>query len=150
MATTTMETPRSATPWHLWVVGVIALLWNGFGGYDFVMSNLGGGQAYLHSMKMTDGQIAAMHALPAWMLIDWSVGVWGSVLGSILLLLRVRWAVHAFVASLAGLLISIAYYHSTANGKLMAVTPAFSAVLVAVCLLLVWYAWMMAKRGVLR
>ena len=27
------------TPWHLWVVGVVSLLWNGFGGYDFIMSD---------------------------------------------------------------------------------------------------------------
>ena len=27
-----------STPWHLWVVGVVSLLWNAFGGYDFIMS----------------------------------------------------------------------------------------------------------------
>ena len=29
-----------ATPAHLWVVGVLALLWNLFGAYDYVMSRL--------------------------------------------------------------------------------------------------------------
>ena len=30
------------TPWHLWLVGVVSLLWNGFGGYDFIMSTTQG------------------------------------------------------------------------------------------------------------
>jgi hypothetical protein len=150
MVTTTIGASRRFTPWHLWVVGAVAVLWNGFGGYDFVMSHLGGGEAYLRSMKMTDAQIDALHAMPAWMTVDWAVGVWGSVLGSILLLLRSRWAVHAFAASLAGLLISIAYYHLTANGELIATPVPISALLVAACLFFLWYAWTMAKRGVLR
>ena len=32
----------TATPWHLWAVGVLALLWNGFGGYDFIMTTTQG------------------------------------------------------------------------------------------------------------
>ena len=29
-----MNSMTVKTPWHLWVVGVLALLWNGFGAYD--------------------------------------------------------------------------------------------------------------------
>ena len=76
-------------------------------------------------------------------------GVWGSVLGSILLLARMRWAVQAFAVSLAALLISIAYYHLTTNGKLLAAPAVMSAVLVAACAVFLWYAWAMGKRGVL-
>jgi hypothetical protein len=28
------------TPWHLWVVGILSLLWNAFGGYDYTMTQL--------------------------------------------------------------------------------------------------------------
>lgn len=31
MTETTTNTLVTRTPWHLWVVGVIAVLWNGFG-----------------------------------------------------------------------------------------------------------------------
>ena len=27
------------TPWHVWLVGVLSLLWNAYGGYDFIMTN---------------------------------------------------------------------------------------------------------------
>ena len=31
---------RTSPPWHLWVVGVLSLLWNAFGATDFVMTML--------------------------------------------------------------------------------------------------------------
>jgi hypothetical protein len=30
--------PNIVTPWHLWLVGVLALLWNSFGAFDYVMT----------------------------------------------------------------------------------------------------------------
>jgi hypothetical protein len=51
---------------------------------------------------MTDAQIAFMARYPSWMHAVWALGVWGSVLGSILLLLRSKWAFHAFAVSIAG------------------------------------------------
>jgi hypothetical protein len=146
MTAATADAPRA--PWHLWVVGVVSVLWNGFGACDYIMSHTG--DAYLRSMGMNDSTVAAYHAMPMWMTVDWTVGVWGSVLGSVLLLLRMRWAFHAFVVSLAGLVISICYYHLTANGRLMAVNPAISAMLTVICILFAAYSWAMARRGVLR
>jgi hypothetical protein len=40
--------------------------------------------------------------MPAWMTGVWAIGVWGALAGSVLLLLRSKWAVHVFAASLAG------------------------------------------------
>ena len=31
---------RARTPVHLWIVGVLALLWNGIGGYDYLMTRM--------------------------------------------------------------------------------------------------------------
>jgi hypothetical protein len=33
---TTTSTPERKTPWHLWVVAVLTLLWDGSGAYSFV------------------------------------------------------------------------------------------------------------------
>ena len=38
MTDTSMDSMTRSTPWHLWVVGVVSLLWNGFGAYDFLGS----------------------------------------------------------------------------------------------------------------
>ena len=76
------------------------------------------------------------------------------VLGSILLLVRSRYAVHAFGLSLIGMALSFGYQYTSAapmpgnaDQGAMAYMPLFIA-LVGVLLFL--YARAMAKRGVLR
>lgn len=145
------DTGAAKAPWHYWVVGVLGLLWNAFGGYDYVMS-MTQGDSYLQSSGMNAAQIAALHAMPAWAVGAWALGVWASVAGSILLLARSRFAVHAFAASLAGVIASLAYAHLLSDsGKLMGATGAvMNAVIAGAVVLMLWYAWTMAKRGFLR
>ena len=69
------------TPWHLWVVGVVGVLWNAFGCIDYTMTNIQG-DVWLRSMGMTAEQIASFNAMPAWMTAVWAVGVWGAMLGT--------------------------------------------------------------------
>lgn len=145
--TTTIETPR-ATPWWHWLVAIVSLLWNGFGGYDYTMSHLQG-ETYYRQMGMTDAIIAFMDTYPTWMHAVWAVGVWGSVLGSILLLVRSKWAFHAFAVSTLGAAASLAYNVVT-PGAMEVMSPVMPAVIVVICLGFVWYAWAMTKRGVLR
>ncbi|MDI1326470.1 MAG: hypothetical protein PSV23_06690 [Brevundimonas sp.] len=146
------DTMKAAVPWHLWAVGVISLLWNGFGAYDFVMS-ITQGEAYWRASGMTDAMIAYYNAMPAWMYGPWVVGVWGAVAGSILLLLRNRYAVHLFALSLLGALISLLYGAvidkappPPAEMAIMAWMPYVIALIAA---FLAWYAWTMQKKGVL-
>jgi hypothetical protein len=151
MTDTTSMTVR--TPWHLWVVGVVSLLWNAFGGYDFVMS-LTQRETYWRASGMTDAMIAYYNAMPTWMYVPWVLGVWGAVAGSILLLMRSRWAVHAFVLSLLGAVVSLLY--GAVIDKAPPPPPEMAAmtympyVIVIVAAFLAWYAWTMSKRGVLR
>ena len=92
------------TPKHLWVVGILSLLWNAFGGYDYTMTQLRD-PAYFASVSGQMGMsVAEMNAFfdtfPVWASALWAIGVWGSVLGSILLLMRSRHAATAFLVSL--------------------------------------------------
>ena len=135
------------TPWHLWVVGVLSLLWNAYGGYDYWMSHTDPA-GYLPDAA----QVAFIDAMPSWMHAMWAVGVWGSVLGSILLLLRSKWAVWAFAASLLGVLTNLVYTYGLSNGAeatgQMGMMINGSVTLVVILLFL--YAQAMSKRGVLR
>lgn len=145
------DTMKAAVPWHLWAVGVISLLWNGYGAYDFVMS-MTQGEAYWRASGMNDAMIAYYNAMPVWMYGPWVAGVWGAVAGSLLLLLRNRYAVHAFVLSLLGALGSLIYGLMNPMPELpaaMAVMAYMSWVIVAVAAFLAWYAWTMGKKGVL-
>lgn len=146
-----METAK--TPWHLWVAGVLSLLWNGFGAFDFIQTTTRG-EAYMRASGFGDEMIAYYNALPVWMYVPWTLGVWGAVIGSILLLLRRRWAVHAFALSLAGAVVSLIY------SKFINPPPALPAefaimawmpyVITLIAAVLAWYAWAMARKGVLR
>jgi len=143
----------TATPWHLWVVGVLSLLWNGFGGYDFIMTTTQGA-AYMRASGFDQAMIDYYTAMPSWMYVPWVLGVWGAVIGSILLLIRNRLAVWAFGLSLLGAAISLVY------GQFINPPPALPAgmemmsympwVILVVAAFLAWYAWTMARRGVLR
>ncbi len=146
------DTTKSAVPWHLWVVGVVGLLWNGFGAYDYVMSHSDGAAAYLAGMGMTDAQIAFGETMPAWTSAPWALGVWGGLLGAVLLLLRMKWSFHAFVVSLLGLLVSLVYAFGLSDGAAVMGTTGMimNAVVLIGCLFFVWYSRMAMKSGVLR
>ena len=137
-------------PWHLWVVGVVALLWNAFGCVDYTMTQLQG-DVWLDQFGMTEVQIAYFHTMPAWTFAAWAIGVWGGALGAVLLLLRRKWALHAFVASFLGWLAGVIYAFGMSNGlEVMGNVWPMQIVIGAACLFFIWYAWMMSKRGVLR
>ena len=140
------------TPWHLWAVGVVSLLWNGFGAYDFIMTNTQG-EAYMRASGMTQPMIDYFNAMPTWMYVPWTLGVWGAVLGSILLLARNRLAVWAFVASLLGAVGSLLFGLMNPMPELpeaMAMMKWMPWFIVVVAAFLAWYARSMAKKGVLR
>lgn len=145
------DTTKAATPWHLWAVGGISLLWNGFGGYDFVMS-VTQGETWWRASGMTDAMIAYYNAMPNWMYVPWVLGVWGAVAGSILLL-RSRFAVHAFALSLLGAVGNLLYGLVIARMPTLPPEMAMMAympwAIVVIAAFLAWYAWTMSKKGVL-
>lgn len=147
-----MSDMLNKTPWHLWVVGVISLLWNAFGGYDFIMTNTKG-EAYMRDMGMTQPMIDYFNAMPTWMYVPWSLGVWGAVLGSILLLMRNRMAVWAFALSLIGAVVSLVYGRMNPMPELppeMAAMSYMPWIIAVIAAFLLWYAWSQKKAGVLR
>jgi hypothetical protein len=151
MRGTATETPnRAGTPWHLWVVGIVSLIWNCGGAFDYTMTHAHNA-AYLASF--TPQQLAWFDSFPLWAEIGWALGVWGAVAGSILLLARRRWAVTAFALSLFGVIVTTFYQFGV--GAIPAsldtgFAKAFSAAIAIVAVLLLWYAVRMRARGVLR
>jgi hypothetical protein len=138
-------------PWHLWLAGVIALLFNGIGAFDYVMS-MTQGSSYMARAGMTPAQIAHYQEMPTWMIAVWTIGVWGAMLGSVLILLRNKLASPVFAVSLAAFLVSLIYtYVLTDGGEIMGGQMAIANVVIAALLLFfMWYSWLMTKRSVLR
>ena len=150
MTDTTMTT---RTPWHLCAIGGVSLLWNGFGAYDFVMTTTQG-EAYFRASGFDQAMIDYFNAMPSWMYVPWTMGVWGALAGSLLLLLRSRWAVWAFALSLIGAVVSL--IHGLFINPMPPLPPAMALmqympwVIVLIAALLLWYAWTWKKKGVLR
>ncbi len=139
------------TPWHLWVVGVVSLLWNGLGAYDFIMTTTQG-EKYFRASGMDQAMIDYFNAMPTWMYVPWVLGVWGAVAGSILLLMRNRLAVPAFALSLLGAVGNLAYGLANPMPPLpeaMAMMSYMPWVIALIAAVLAGYAWTMGKKGVL-
>ncbi len=139
------------TPWHLWLVGLLATAFNAIGVVDFVLYRIQGA-AYQTSMGMTAEQVAHYQQLPGWVHLVWTTGVFSALAASLLLLLRKRLAAPVFALSLAAFLLSLFYTYVLAGaGAVMGLQMAATSAVIAVLLLLfVWYARAMAQRGLLR
>lgn len=139
------------TPVHLWIVGVVSLLWNAVGAFDYTMTKM---QNPEYLAAFTPEQQAWFATFPLWANIGWALGVWGSVLGSLLLLARSRHAVSAFAVSLVGLAISCIYQFGVHYGDLMRLfgmfPMIFTAIIWVILIALYLYARKQAAAGVLR
>lgn len=143
---TDLTANRAATPWHLWVVGVLTLLFNAMGIVSYLTTKLG----MLEQMGLSPEQIAFMNAYPAWISAFWALGVWGAFAGSVLLLLRSRWAVTAMVVALVGLIGTTLGNYVILDVPAAMQAPALDVAIWAVTLFLLVYCRRMAKAGVLR
>lgn len=148
-----VQTTRAPT--HLWIVGVPALLWNCIGPIDYTMTRMRNTD-YLEKMMPTvdpNVMLAWVDGFPLYAQFGWGLGVWGGLIGSILLLLRSRWAVIAFGLSLIGAILGLGYQIVAApplpgaEGVMFDVMP-YIIILVAVALL--YYAHRQKQAGVLR
>lgn len=148
MTETAVFTPPRA-PWHLWVVGILSLLWNAMGAFDFTMT-MTQNEAYMSAF--TEEQLEFFYGFPVWINITWGLAVIGSVVGSLLLLLKQKLACPAFLVSFISMLATTIHNFFFADGlKIMGgVGPLiFSAVIFVVALLLVFYSRAMGKKGIL-
>lgn len=150
-------------PWHLWLIGIVSLVWNGSNGaLDHILIGMRN-EAYLTDIAEILGiPVAAVFnyydAWPLWATFGWAAAVWGLVAGSLFLLLRSKYALHAFAASLLGQLVT-AYFYSfaplprVAGDQLVEFIDRFQEVSelisLAVTLLIMLYTFLMIRKRVL-
>jgi hypothetical protein len=143
------------TPVHLWIVGILSLIWNAFGCYDYLMTRMRNTD-YLASMmpKVDPNEMLAwVDSFPLYAQIGWALGVWMGLLGSVLLLVRNRWAVWSFGLSLLGAVLGLGYQILAAPplpGADDAMSKAMPYVIILIALGLFLYARAMEKKGLLR
>ena len=136
---------KTKTPIHLWIVAILAVLWNAVGAFDYVATQYRF-ESYMN--QFTPGQLEYFYSFPVWMDAAWAIAVWASVLGSLSLLMRKAFAVWLFGISILGLAVSSIYNFVLSDG--MAVMGSggttFTAVIWIIALFLYFYSKAMAAR----
>ena len=137
-------------PWHFWVVGIVGLLWNAMGAFDYVMTKTRN-EEYMSAF--TADQLEFFYGLPVWVVIAWAIAVWCSVLGSILLLMKKGLAVQVFLASFLAMVVTAIHNYGLSNG-MEVIGDTFSLVFTAIIFFaglgLYLYARAMKQGGVIR
>lgn len=140
------------TPMHLWIVGGLALLWNCFGAYDYVMTRMHNMTYIAQSMPGVDphAALAWVDGMPLYAQVGWALGVWGGLIGALMLVMRSRYALWAFAVSMLGIVLGMGYQLllapplNGAGGKIIQ----YVVILIGAALLA--YSQAMVKRGILR
>ena len=139
-------------PAHWWIVGILSLLWNSFGAYDYVMSRMRNTDYFKSMMPDVDPQamLNYIDSFPIWVSFGWGLGVWLGLAGSVLLLIRSRHAVWAFGLSLIGAILGLGYQLANPMPGLEGfMATGMPIVIILVAAFLAWYSWNAQKKGLL-
>ena len=134
------------TPWHLWIAGILSLLWNASGAWVFVQAQTG------NPMDMDATEIAYYAEQPLWAVVLTDLAFAGAILGALALLLRSRWAPPLYLLSIAAIVASTVGDIARGSALLLQDQGWLTLALITTGLaVLQWlYARWMGKRGVLR
>lgn len=137
-------------PWHLLPVAMIALLWHAAGALDYLLTQI---DYAPYTSQVPAEWLEYFLGQPIWVTAAWAVGVWGGLLGAILLLAREHWAPLALAASFFGTLAATVWLTLLAQPPMQAaIGQGFTAVMVGACIagFLLWiYARWMRRAGVI-
>jgi len=98
-----MSTTNKPKLWF-WIIAILGLLWNAYGVSAYLLT------AYkVESVRevFTEEQLALVDATPSWLIGAFAIAVFSGFLGSILLLLRRKFAIFLFGISLLCVLIKM-------------------------------------------
>ncbi len=133
--------------WHIWLVGILGVLWNGFGSLDFTMT-ASRNEAWL--APYPEEMLNYLFAMPWWTWAMWAVGVFGGLAGSALLLMKRSLAVPALAVSFVAALVSIILGQTAKDAPVMEGTEFMPFVILGIAIGLLAYAWWQFRSGVLR
>ena len=139
----------TSTPRHLWVIGIIALLWSAMGVFDYLMTETKN-ESYMS--QFTPEQLEFFYGFPTWLVAAWAIAVWGGLLGTVMLLLRKRCAAHIFLVSLIAMVVVMIQNYIFSNGLevMGGIGPVvFTGLIFVISVFLFLYARAMGQRGVL-
>lgn len=143
------ETTTPRRPWHLWLIGIIGGLWSSIGVLSFMLTQM---NVEAVMSRFPPQQRAYFESFPWWAVAFWAIGVFGGVIGCLLLLLKNSLAFPVLLASVMGAIVcnlgglfllgGMEVMRETADVGLTLFPVLFAA-------FLAYYARAMSKKGVL-
>jgi hypothetical protein len=134
------------TPWHLWAVAGMALVWNAAGAYTIMMAQAG---------KLSDlepGEAAYYAAQPLWFVVVTDIALIAAIGAAVALLLRKKMAVWMFALSLSAIVVTNSYELAVATSRVLFSRGALvvTIIIVLIAVFEVVYAWALTRRAVLQ
>jgi hypothetical protein len=141
----TVVTPRQRTPWHVWAVAALTLLWNGSGAVTILLAQAG------RLPGISADEAAYYAAQPWWVVVSTDVATLAPVAAALALLLRSRLAVWLFAVSLALIIVNDVYDLVGGTSRALANQGALivTIIIVVIATLQLAYALAMKKRSIL-
>jgi hypothetical protein len=138
-----------STPWHLWLVGFLALAWFAMGCLDFVMTQT---QNETYMKEFTEAQKNYYYSFPIWAVVAWAISVWGGLLASLCLLLRKKLAAPLYLASIVAYIVACIHNFLLTNGAEFMGTAGYimTTLILVIAIALFWYTRRQMARGVVR
>ena len=143
-------TKTPGRPWHLWLIGIIGGLWSSIGVISFMLTQM---NVETVMSRFPPDQREYFESFPLWADAFWAIGVFGGVVGCVLLLLKNRLAFPVLLASVIGTIVcNLGGLFLLGGMEVMRETGGlgFTAVPIIVGAFLAYYARAMSKKGVLR
>ena len=146
-------TPVRGAPWHLWLIGTIGGLWSLMGVLSFMLTQM---NVEAVMSRFPPQQRAYFESFPWWAVACWAIGVFGGVIGCLLLLLKNPrgrgLAFPVLLASLIGTIVcNLGGLFLLGGMKVMGGTSDLGLTLLPIIIaaFLACYAGAMSKKGVL-
>ena len=143
------ETTTPGKPWHLWLIGIIGGLWSSIGVLSFMLTQM---NVEAVMSRFPPQQRQYFESLPLWAVAFWAIGVFGGVIGCLLLLLKNRVAFPVLLASvIGGTVCNLGGLFLPGGMEVMGGTSALGLTVFPIIFaaFLASYARAMSKRGVL-
>ena len=136
-------------PWHLWVLGIVTLLYGLLAAYDSVQT-LVAGEDYMRASGMTDAQLSYFTSTPWWFDAASFVSTWSGLLAAATLLVRKRIAALFYAVSAVATFVSAIYLYFLSDGPAAMGDLRYAPIVIGtVMALMALYARGLAKREVL-
>jgi len=149
MTALALDARGNRAPTWFWAMAGFGMLWNLYGIYQFIGTLTPAGRSAM-AAGMTAAQAQVYFSLPAWMTAVFAIGVFGGLLGSLVLAARRVVALPVFAVSLAGYIALFAGDVYFGVFEAMPGQLAILAFVVFVAAALLVTAWAARSRGLLR